>query len=146
MIGGNINAVVQIKSQGDKNEIGERESVWFNALKLHGWLDFMSGEAKYTTFNAKVEESSHLFICDYKEDITKLCCLLDGNGDYIFDSENCVIRTRTSSDGEDVESATSENGRMIVDGRVYDIVFIDDPMHLHQQYEFYLKATGNYGK
>lgn len=141
MIGGNINAVVQIKSSGNKNEIGERVSSWHNVVELWGWLDFMSGEAKYSTYNAKVEESSHLFICDYKDDITKLCCLLDGNGDYIFDSSNCIIRTRTSADGE-FERLTSENSRMIVDGIVYDIVLIDDPMKLHQQYEFYLKAAG----
>lgn len=141
-IGGNINAIVQIKCSNSKNEIGERVISWFNVDKLWGWLDFMSGEAKYGTYNAKVEESSHLFICDYKEDITKLCCLLDGNGDYIFDSDNCTIRTRTSADSDDIKSVTSENARMIIDNVIYDVVLIDDPMKLHQHYEFYLKVAG----
>lgn len=139
-IGGNMNAVIQIKQSGGKNEIGERVTSWIDVLKLHGWLDFMSGEARYLTYNAKVQESSHLFICDYKEDIRKLCSILDGSCDYIFDCCNCTIRERTSDDS--ANSVTSENARMIVDGVTYDIVLIDDPMNLHQHYEFYLKAVG----
>lgn len=110
-IGGNMNAVIQIKQSGGKNEIGERVTSWIDVLKLHGWLDFMSGEAKYLTYNAKIQESSHLFICDYEESIKNL-------------------------------NLTSENARMIIDGVTYDIVLVDDPMNLHQHYEFYLKAVG----
>ena len=37
---------------------------------------------------------------------------------------------------------TSENARMLVNGKIYDIVLIDNPMELNQQLEFYLKYTG----
>lgn len=142
MIGGNIDAIVQIKKLSGKNDIGEREESWLNVLKIKGWLDFASGEAKYSTYNAKIQESSHLFLCDYQEDIRKLCYLLDDNSDYIFDEDNVTIRTRTSADNEITDKVTSENARMIVDGQMYDILLIDDPMNLHQHYEFYLKLVG----
>ena len=36
----------------------------------------------------------------------------------------------------------SGNSRLIINGGVYDILFIDDPMGLSGHYEFYLKYTG----
>lgn len=142
MLGGNIDAIVQIKRTGAKNAIGERENSWLNVLKVRGWLDYASGEAHYSTFKAKVQESSHLFICDYCEDVKRLFYLLDGSGDYIFDSDNCTIRTKTDADGERFESVTSENARMLINGSYYDIVLIDNPMELNQHYEIYLNKVG----
>lgn len=63
-IGGNTKAVIQIAASS-KNEIGETVQSWQNAQTLHGWLDLASGEARYSTFNAKIQESTHIFICDY---------------------------------------------------------------------------------
>ena len=37
---------------------------------------------------------------------------------------------------------TAENARMVVSGKVYDILLIDNPMEMNQQLEFYLKYTG----
>ena len=37
---------------------------------------------------------------------------------------------------------TAENARMLVNGKVYDILLIDNPMEMNQQLEFYLKYTG----
>lgn len=34
--------------------------------ELTGWLALASGEAKYTVFNAKAQESTHIFIVDYE--------------------------------------------------------------------------------
>lgn len=39
---------------------------WSTVLELSGFLDLSSGDSKYTTYNAKVQESSHIFICDWK--------------------------------------------------------------------------------
>lgn len=142
MIGGNIDAIIQIKHTGSKNDIGERVSSWLNVAKVRGWLDFMSGEAKYSSFNAKVQESSHLFMCDYQEDIEKLYYLLDGDENYIFDSDNCTIRTKTGAENEAFESVTSENARLLIKGKIYDIVLIDNTMELNQHYEIYLKKVG----
>lgn len=40
------------------------------------------------------------------------------------------------------EGITAENARMLVGGKTYDIVLIDNPMEMNQQLEFYLKYTG----
>lgn len=64
-IGGNITAVFQTKST-EKNLIGESEKTWVEAQKLTGWLDLQSGDSS-TTYNAKIQESTHIFMCDYTE-------------------------------------------------------------------------------
>lgn len=64
MIGGNIEAVLQQKSGSSINEIGERIQSWTDAATLTGWLDMQSGDSKYT-YNAKLQESTHIFLCDY---------------------------------------------------------------------------------
>lgn len=116
MIRGNTKAILQIRNTDSKNEIGERVETWNNVINLKGWLDYINGEAGYSTFNAKVEESSHLFICDYSESIKVA-----------------------------LEGVTSENSRMTINNSVYDVLFIDNPMELNQQYEIYLKKVGNNG-
>ena len=40
------------------------------------------------------------------------------------------------------ERITAESARMVVSGKVYDILLIDNPMELDAQLEFYLKYTG----
>ena len=37
---------------------------------------------------------------------------------------------------------TAENSRLVINGKVYDVMLIDDLMELHQQLEIYLKYTG----
>lgn len=64
-IGGNAVADIQIKSI-TRNEIGEQEVAWVSEDTLTGWLDLSGGDSKYTTYNAKVQESTHMFISDYK--------------------------------------------------------------------------------
>lgn len=63
MIGGNTTATIQVKST-EKNLIGESEKTWVDAQKLTGWLDLSSGDSS-TTYNAKIQESTHIFMCDY---------------------------------------------------------------------------------
>lgn len=108
MIGGNIDALIQF-SATNKNAIGESVKSWMSAQTVHGFLDLMSGDAKYSNFNAKIQESTHVFICDYVE--------LDPR-------------------------ITSENSRMLIQDKIYDIVLIDNPMELNQHIEFYLTYTG----
>ena len=59
-------ATIQVFTQ-TKNEIGEHVQTWADVQTLKGWLDLSSGEAKYTSFHSKVEESTHMFIADYVE-------------------------------------------------------------------------------
>ena len=107
-IGGNTDAIIQI-STTSRNAIGEQVKTWQDVQTLHGWLDLSSGDSKYTTYNAKIQESSNVFVCDYVP--------LD-------------------------ERVEAENARLVNGGKIYDIMLIDDPMNLHQQWEIYLKYTG----
>ena len=109
-IGGNIKATVQVFTQA-KNEIGEMVKTWADAQTIKGWLDLQSGEARNTTFNAKIQESTHIFIADY----------------VTLDSR-----------------ITAEGARMVINGKHYDILLIDNPMEMQSgsQLEFYLRFTG----
>lgn len=63
-IGGNITAMIQVCTSA-KNEIGETVQTWADAQAIKGWLDLSSGDSKYTSFNAKIQESTHVFIADH---------------------------------------------------------------------------------
>ena len=108
MIGGNIAGQIQLYKT-ETNLIGEREKIWETVDDITGFLDLSTGDSKYTTYNAKIQESTHIFLADYKE----------------LDSR-----------------IKAENSRMVINGKVYDIMVIDDPMELHKQLEIYLKYTG----
>lgn len=109
-IGGNIQAVIQVRTV-QKNAIGEQAVTWTDAQTLKGWLDLASGNSGYQTYNAKIQESTHYFICDYVP-------LND--------------------------SITAENARMLIKGKAYDILLLDNPMEMGtgSQWEIYLKYTG----
>ena len=63
-IGGNTIGTFQVSSTG-KNAIGEQVQTWTDVQTLKGWLDLASGDAKYTVFDAKVQQSTHVFVADY---------------------------------------------------------------------------------
>lgn len=109
-IGGNIDAVIQI-STAEKNEYGIQEKTWQDVQTLHGWLDLTSGDSRYRVYNAKIQESSHVFICDY-----------------------VILHPKV----------WAENSRMVIGGKAYDIMLIDNPMLLKDgsQWEIFLKYTG----
>ncbi len=72
MIGGNIVLQLQYKAFDEtvtnelgEQELGEQEPVWLDYIKLTGWLDLSTGSAQYNNYNAKLTESSNIFICDY---------------------------------------------------------------------------------
>lgn len=135
MIGGNTLALFQVKDGGKKNAIGEREHNWVDVASSKGWLDLSGGDSKYTTYNAKIQESTHIFLCDYQT-------FKGLSGEWVWDTLNFIsgeISTLTSDRKVDV---TSENARMLIDGLIYQIMMIDDPMNLHQHLEIYLKFVG----
>lgn len=108
MIGGNTTAALQI-STTTKNEIGEGVKSWKTVDEIKGFLDLSSGDSKYNTYNAKIQESTHVFISDWRK--------LDA-------------------------SVKTENSRLVVNGEIYDVMLIDDPMGLHKQIEIYLQYRG----
>ena len=65
-IGGNLTALLQVKDEGVKNRIGEYVHTWSDVTALTGWLDLSNGDSKYTSFSAKIQESTHIFLCDFK--------------------------------------------------------------------------------
>lgn len=106
MIGGNIEAKLQKISGYETNSIGEKLISWADAQTLWGWLDLSGGDSKYT-YDAKLQESTHIFITDY-----------------------------TPIDQK------ANDKRLVVNGVVYEVLLIDDPMGLHQHLEIYLKFVG----
>ena len=109
-IGGNTKAIIQVFTSA-KNEIGETMKTWADAQTIKGWLDLQSGDSRNTTFHAKIQESTHIFIADY----------------VTLDSR-----------------ITAEGARMVISGKRYDILLIDNPMEMQSgsQLEFYLRFTG----
>ncbi len=69
MIGGNIVATLQKMSINNMNDIGEREVQWVDVTTINGWLDLMNGESTHSTYLSKVQESTHIFLCDYASDL-----------------------------------------------------------------------------
>lgn len=107
-IGGNITATIQTKHT-EKNAIGESVQKWADSFTFNGWLGMQSGEKKYSTYYAKIEESSHVFLCDFHAEVAALADL---------------------------------DTRMIIKGKTYDVVLIDNPDEMDEQLEIYLKKVG----
>ena len=106
MIGGNLEVKIQQNKGSATNGIGECVPKWTDYMTLKGWLDLSTGDSKYT-HDTKLQESTHIFICDYTP--------IDRN---------------------------AEDKRLTVNGLVYDILLIDDPMEMHEHLEIYLKRVG----
>lgn len=116
-IGGNISGVIQI-ARTTRNDIGEDILNWEPATPFFlGWLDLASGDSPSVNFNAKIQESTHIFVCDYFPLVYKV----EGLADIVL---------------------TPENSRMVIDKKVYDVMIYDNPMQMNQQLEIYLKYVG----
>lgn len=114
MIGGNITATIQKKSGNAKNVVGEYEEVWSDVGTVLGWLDFASGQNDVQAYNAKLQDTTHYFICDF-------------------------FRWKEATQDA---SITSENSRLVVGGKIYNILLIDNPMELNQHMEVFLQYVG----
>lgn len=107
-IGGNVTGVFQTKAV-TKNAIGEGVPVWVDTLTVKGWLDLQNGDSEHTTFNAKIQESTHVWLMDYQ----------------------------TLPD-----TITEETAQMVINGKTYEVLLIDDPMEMHEHFEVFLKYVG----
>ena len=65
-IGGNTQAIIQVRTF-TKNAIGEHVEAWEDVQTITGWLDLSGGDSRYNVFYAKIQESTHFFICDHVE-------------------------------------------------------------------------------
>ena len=134
-VGGNTTALIQVKDKGKKNIIGEKEHVWMDVTSLKGWLDLSNGQNDISEYSAKIQSSTHIFICDFKS-FRNLSNKWVWNP---FNLKTCVIQ---SQQDEKKIDATSENARMIINGSVYHIIMIDDPVGMHQHLEIMLQYVG----
>ena len=71
-IGGKTTGTIQINTASGKNAIGEAVTNWPDAYTPTGWLDLISGDSKYSTNKAKIEESTHIFLCDFHSGVYAL--------------------------------------------------------------------------
>ena len=71
-IGGNITAIVQKKTESGENAIGEAVLHWVDAFTHKGWLGMQSGGFERRNHNAKIEETTHVFLCDFHQGIYDL--------------------------------------------------------------------------
>lgn len=65
MIGGNVQARIEIKGEQTKNAIGERVSGWTPVQTLIGFIDYSGGDSKRQSYDTKLQESTHIFIGSY---------------------------------------------------------------------------------
>lgn len=63
-IGGNKQMQLQTRTV-TKNDIGGHDEKWETIQQITGWLDLSGGDSKHTTYNAKIQESTHVFVADY---------------------------------------------------------------------------------
>ena len=106
-IGGNITAQIQVKTETGRNRMGERIVDWLTVHEPKGFLDLMNGDSHYTNYNAKLQESTHIFLCDY------------------FPMD-----------------VSEKEARLLINGKIYDLKYIDDPMGLHEHLELFLQYVG----
>lgn len=66
MIGGNVIATVQVKTGTGKNAIGETVQEWKDLGNLLGFLDNQTSDINLQEYNALIQETTDIFICDYK--------------------------------------------------------------------------------
>lgn len=116
-IGGNLKGFIQTKkATGKKNSIGEAIHDWVDTFSQKGWLSLQGGGSQYNNFYAKVEESTHVFLCDY----------------------NAGIYALSLPD----EAGKLPEVRMILKGIIYDVLLIDNPDERNEQLEIYLRRVG----
>lgn len=63
MIDGNVTATIQSKVT-TKNAIGEQVETWSDCGTVLGWLDYMSGDSGVENFRGRIQETTHIFMCD----------------------------------------------------------------------------------
>ena len=70
MIGGNLEATIQVKHTFD-NDLGEHINTWDNLITIKGWLDLSSGNSTHS-HKTKTEENSYMLLTDYDNTVRDL--------------------------------------------------------------------------
>jgi len=64
-IKGNQTAVIQ-KRTVTSNDIGEQVEAWTDSVSLKGFLDYTGGQANIREYDTKLDDSTHIFMCDFQ--------------------------------------------------------------------------------
>ena len=112
-IGGNIDCILKIE-EVTTSAIGEKVKKWVDLITINGFLDLQNQNKDFANYNKAMEDSTHVFICDYVS-------ITDKNGKKIK-----ATKLKATIDGDD-----------------YDVTYIDDPMQLHYHLEIFLKRVGD---
>lgn len=134
-IGGNIQALLQVKKENGKNSIGERVNTWVDCTSILGWLDLSTGDSNHMTFSAKIQESTHIFLCDFTN-------LRNLSTEWVWNPFSFLTGVISKTDEQESVDITSDNTRIVISGKVYEILLIDDPMEMHDHLEIYLRFIG----
>lgn len=134
-IGGNIQALLQVKKENGKNSIGERVNTWVDCTSILGWLDLSTGDSNHMTFSAKIQESTHVFLCDFTN-------LRNLSTEWVWNPFSFLTGVISKTDEQESVDITSDNARMVISNKVYEILLIDDPMEMHEHLEIYLRFIG----
>lgn len=106
-IGGNIDCVLSYENV-TTSAIGEKVKSWVEYQTIHGFLDLMNNGKDYATYNKAMEDSTHIFICDYVS----------------------------------IDKPATEL-RATINGKEYDVTYIDNPMELGYHLEIFLKRVAD---
>ena len=118
-IGGNIELVLKCKNGFETNEIGEKIPSYIDYITLKGFLDMSNTNTSHSTYNAKIQDSTHYFICDYVE----LPCIKDEKGN--------------------LRKPVANDLKATCNGKEFDVLWVDNPMDgCAFVYEIYLEYKG----
>lgn len=79
-IGGNIDCILKYEKI-TTSAIGEKVKDWVELQTIHGFLDLQNQAKDFATYNKAMEDSTHVFICDYvniPKKATELKAVIDG--------------------------------------------------------------------
>ena len=94
-----------------RSAIGEAVTTWVELQTIRGFLDLMTNGKTYEAYNKAVVDSTHVFICDYVSIQTK-----DKNG-------------------------KERQLQAVINGKTYDVQYIDNPQELNYHLEIFLKKV-----
>ena len=94
-----------------RSAIGEDVSAWVELQTIKGFLDLMTNGKNYDAYNKAVVDSTHVFICDYVS-----------------------IQTQD-------ENGKERQLQAVINGKTYDVQYIDNPQELNYHLEIFLKKV-----
>lgn len=92
-IGGNVIAAVLLR-ESTKNELHEGTVSYKTTGKIKGWLDFKDGEKRYQTYKSPIEESTHIFICEYNKPLKADRLKINGENYDVLYIDNVMLMNR----------------------------------------------------